>query len=350
MTHAMRRGRASDANLAASKAAECFQGLPYGYGRADLVYLVENNGKEIGVGPAAIAHYRFLVIRWTQDRDWNEPGERPVVFLRVDRTAEERGLSEARVRQLEYELNEAGLLTWTDRGDYHRSGVRDDEGHDPGGSPKSKSNPPFDRPFQQDTDEDRIKEIYEHHRPPLEANVKVLGGAEFHVLLVHAKSKGIFRAVDLVRLQRESERNRRKLLAEACSIRRRVDDWLDAGRDFLVMGDVNDGPGMDFYEQLFGRSALEIIMGDVFQPDRILRNLAGRPRWGQLGWRPSSARFRDRMTHDHINVLIDHVLHSPKLKASGHRIWNPFELEEAKPIKRELLDASDHFPVSVDLC
>ena len=222
-------------------------------------------------------------------------------------------------------------------------------GHDPGGSPKNKSNPPFDRPFQQDTDEDRIKEIYEHHRPPLEAKVKVLGGAEFHVLLVHAKSKGIFRAVDLVRLQRESERNRRKLLAEAYSIRRRVDDWLDAGRDFLVMGDVNDGPGMDFYEQLFGRSALEIIMGDVFQPDRILRNLAGRPRWGDFGWRPSSARFRDRMTHDHIDVLIDHVLHSPNLKVSGHRIWNPFELEEAKPIERELLDASDHFPVSVDL-
>ena len=128
MTHAMRRGRASDANLAASMAAECFQELPYSYGRADLVHLVENNGKEIGVGPAAIAHYRFLVIRWTQDRDWSEPGERPVVFPRVDRTAEERSLSEARVRQLEYELNEARLLTWTDRGDYHRSGVRDDEG------------------------------------------------------------------------------------------------------------------------------------------------------------------------------------------------------------------------------
>ena len=128
MTQSLRRGRASDANLAASMAAECFKGLPYGYGRSDLVHLVENNGKEIGVGPAAIAHYRFLVIRWTQDRDWSEPGEKPVVFLRVDRTAEERGLSEVRVRQLEYELNEAGLLTWTDRGDYHRSGVRNNEG------------------------------------------------------------------------------------------------------------------------------------------------------------------------------------------------------------------------------
>lgn len=221
--------------------------------------------------------------------------------------------------------------------------------HEPGGSQTSKTNPPFDSPFRQDTDEDRVKEIYKHYRPPLEAKAKMRGGAEFHILLVHAKSKGIFRAVDLVRLQRESERNRRKLLAEALSIRRRVDDWLAGGRDFLVMGDVNDGPGMDFYEQLFGRSALEIIMGDVFQPDKILLNPAGRPRWGNWGWRPSSARFRDRITEDHINVLIDHILHSPGLKASGHRIWNPFELKEAKPIKSELLRASDHFPVSLDL-
>ena len=128
MTQSLRRGRASDANLAASMAAECFQGLPDGYSHFDLVHLVENNGKEIGVGPAAIAHYRFLVIRWTQAREWREPGERPVVFLRVDRTAEERSLSEVRVRQFEYELNEAGLLTWTDRGNYHRSGTRDTQG------------------------------------------------------------------------------------------------------------------------------------------------------------------------------------------------------------------------------
>ena len=115
------------------------------------------------------------------------------------------------------------------------------------------------------------------------------------------------------------------------------------------MGDVNDGPGMDFCERLFGRSALEIIMGDLFEPDRILRNFAGRPRWGNFGWRPSSARFRDRITEDEVNLPIDHGLVSPGLNASGHRIWNPFQLAQAGPIRRELLDASDHFPVSLDI-
>ena len=128
MTQSLRRGRASDANLATSMAGECFQGLPYGFSRFDLMRLVEDNGKEIGVRQAAIAHYRFLVIRWTQDRDWTEPGERPVVFQRADTTAGERTLSVARVRELEYQLNEAGLLTWTDKGNYHRGGTRNAEG------------------------------------------------------------------------------------------------------------------------------------------------------------------------------------------------------------------------------
>ena len=50
-----------------------------------------------------------------------------------------------------------------------------------------------------------------------------------------------------------------------------------------------------------------------------------------------------------LGVTAPAVGHSPRPKASGHRIWNPFQLEEAKPIKRELLDASDRFPVSLDL-
>lgn len=218
-----------------------------------------------------------------------------------------------------------------------------------GGIKKSTETPRFNKRFEQDTDDDRIKEIYRHYRPPLEGKVTVHGGGEFYVLLVHAKSKKVFRPVTLVQLQQESERNRRKLFAEASSIRRRVEDWLDKEREFVVMGDVNDGPGMDYYEQLFGRSALEIIMGDIFKPDRVLRNLAGRPKWEKYGSRPSSTRFRHRITEDNIKVLIDHVLTSPGLEASRHRIWNPDELEEAKSIKDELLAASDHFPVSVDI-
>ncbi len=43
--------------------------------------------------------------------------------------------------------------------------------HAPGGKPSSKSNPPFNGEFYFDTDEDRIKELYKHYRPPLEVLV-----------------------------------------------------------------------------------------------------------------------------------------------------------------------------------
>ena len=118
------------------------------------------------------------------------------------------------------------------------------------------------------------------------------------------------------------------------------------------MGDINDGPGMDEYEMRFGRSGVEIIMGDLFEPDLILRSFSGRPVWKNNGWRPSSVRFKDRITEDYINVLIDHILISSKLKTSGqnpYQIWNPFENDTAKPIKADLLKASDHFPISINL-
>ena len=223
--------------------------------------------------------------------------------------------------------------------------------HAPGGKSDSKKNPKFNGVFLYDTDEDRIKEEYKFYRPPLEAKITVkANGKVFYAILVHPKSKGIFNSVDVLHFERENRRNRRKLFAECTWIRRRVDEWLDKDRDVVVLGDINDGPGMDAEEFQFARSAVENIMGDLFEPDRVLRNHAGRPKWTNYGWEPSSTSFKDRITEDYIHVLIDHVLVSKGLEPSGekaHVVWNPFRVDVAKPIKQQLLDASDHFPVSL---
>jgi endonuclease/exonuclease/phosphatase family metal-dependent hydrolase len=223
--------------------------------------------------------------------------------------------------------------------------------HDPGGSPGTQKNPPFKEQFYVDSDEDGIKEVYKHYRPPLEAKVKPKsGGTSFWIMVVHAKSKGIFNAMDRVHFERTSERNRRKLFAECSSIRRRVDEWLAKDRPVVVMGDINDGPGFDFYEERFGRSAVELIMGSIFSPDDILRNVVGAPKWGRFGWEPSSARFPDPFTNDRVNALIDHIMVSRHLKfqEEGY-VWNPFQNEAAKDIKDHLVKASDHFPITVDI-
>lgn len=224
--------------------------------------------------------------------------------------------------------------------------------HTPGGKANSRSNPPFDGEFVYDTDDDDIKEVYRHYRPPLEVKVQLQNGEEFYVLGVHTKSKGIFNSVDLVHLEQESRRARLKLFAECAWVRRRVEDWIKDNRHFVVMGDVNDGPGMDFYEMRYGRSAVEIIMGDIFEQQTILRNYVGRPKWTRYGWNPSSASFKDQITETYINVLIDHILGSQDLPVVGDApltIWNPWQVDDLKPHKQIFKDASDHFPVTLDI-
>lgn len=225
--------------------------------------------------------------------------------------------------------------------------------HDPGGRAGHKTNPPFNEAFQADSDADGIKELYKHYRPPLEAKVsRADGGADFWILVAHAKSKGIFSAMDRVHFERTSDRNRRKLFAECSSIRLRVEEWLEEDRPLVVMGDINDGPGFDYYESRFGRSAVELILGDVFDVDAMLRYPIGRPKFGRYGWEPSTARFTDSFTNDQVNALIDHIMTSTKIEPAGTEgalVWNPFQLDDAKPHKQALLDASDHFPVTYEI-
>ena len=224
--------------------------------------------------------------------------------------------------------------------------------HDPGGSAGTVRNPRFNESFQADSDGDKIMELYKHYRPPLEAKIaRADGGDDFWLLVAHAKSKGIFSSMDRYNFDRTSERNRRKLFAECQSIRKRVDEWLDEDRKVIVMGDINDGPGFDFYESRFGKSAVELIIGDLYDRDKLLKYYIGRPKFGRFGWEPSTARFRDSYTGDLVNALIDHIIVSADFNPIGdqpNKVWNPWQLDEAEPLKQALLDASDHFPVTFE--
>ena len=224
--------------------------------------------------------------------------------------------------------------------------------HTPGGATTSKSNPVFNGQLWFDTDDDSIDEVYTMYRPPLEVEVTVHAAQQkFRLMLVHAKSKVVYNPTDRIRFDRESLSNRRKLVAECTWIRRRVDEWLHAGHKVVVMGDINDGPGMDFYEATFGKSGVEIIMGDIFNPEFILRHPGGRGKWGTYGWEPSTTNFKDPFTNRTINAQIDHILASGEMPIhkGSYRIWNPNELQEAKAISRSLKVASDHYPVTLDL-
>ena len=216
--------------------------------------------------------------------------------------------------------------------------------------------PRFDSVYPLDLDGDGRIDLHRFSKPPLETDITVkASGAAFRLIGVHAKSKAPHGAETREEVFRISLLNRRKQLAQCAWLRCRVEEHLDRGDDVIILGDFNDGPGMDRYVRIFGRSGVEIVMGDVGEPERILRNPFARRGKPPYGARPSTARFYNRETRAFLNALIDFVMITPDLARRVEpvwRIWHPFDDAEcfADPaFRQDLLDASDHFPVSVDI-
>lgn len=214
--------------------------------------------------------------------------------------------------------------------------------------------PRFDSVLPLDIDNDGWVDLHSFSKPPLEAEVAI-GETRLRLIGVHAKSKAPHGAQSEAEAVAMQIANRRKQLAQCEWIRRRVDHHLDAGEAVVVLGDFNDGPGVDKYERLFGRSGVELVMGPAGAPDRQLRNpFAAQRMVPGFGPRPSSARFYIHHDRRWLNALIDFVMLSPDLAttAANWRIWHPFDDKACyadEALRTALLDASDHFPVSVDL-
>ncbi|WP_101339787.1 endonuclease/exonuclease/phosphatase family protein [Cereibacter azotoformans] len=223
--------------------------------------------------------------------------------------------------------------------------------HDPQASPKA---PRFDGIFRFDIDVDAAPEAIRFSKPPLELAVRADGHA-LRLIGVHAKSKAGRGARNGAEEVRIAIQNRRQQLAECVWIRRRVAALLARHQSVMVMGDFNDGPGLDEYEKLFGHSGVEIVLGLDEPPELRLHEPHARMALTQrVGVQPSSARFWLAPEDQYFEALLDFIMISPDLAEKGPRwrIWHPLndpncfripELQEA------LLAASDHFPVTLDI-
>ncbi|SDY61094.1 Endonuclease/Exonuclease/phosphatase family protein [Jannaschia faecimaris] len=217
--------------------------------------------------------------------------------------------------------------------------------HKPG---ESDDAPRFDRTLGMDLDTDLRAERLVWSKPPLELDLETPAGP-LHLIGVHAKSKAAHGATDAQDALRINILNRRKQLAQCIWLRRRVDQRLAEGRDLIVAGDFNDGPGLDRFETLFGRSGVEIVLGDganaLWDPN------AKPPRLGAAV--PSTARFWDNRNKRYLNALIDFAMVSQSLRDRAQwTILHPFDAPQAAEdvaLRNALLDASDHFPVVLDL-
>ena len=231
--------------------------------------------------------------------------------------------------------------------------------HDPQGVPAhshgSPEAPRFDTTFRYDLDADMVSETIRFSKPPLELAVTTPEGQSLRLIGVHAKSKNPHGTTGREAQIRLSIENRRKQLAQCLWLRQRVEAHLAAGDSLVVMGDLNDGPGLDEFEKLFGHSGVEIVLGTT--PDPALRLTdphAAMALQSRVAVQPTTARFYLAPQKRFFEALLDFIMVSPDLaaRAPDWRIWHPFNdpAVTASPELREaLLQASDHFPVTLDL-
>ncbi|GAB5448246.1 endonuclease/exonuclease/phosphatase family protein [Gymnodinialimonas sp.] len=214
--------------------------------------------------------------------------------------------------------------------------------------------PRFDGEFAIDLDIDATEDLVRFSKPPLEAALETPVGP-IRLIGAHVKSKAPHGAKSDADVMRMAIANRRKQLAQCIWLRRRVEAHLEAGEALIVAGDLNDGPGLDEYEALFGRSGLEIVLGSAGAAERRLFDPhAAQALVSKLSATPTTARFFKRHENRYLQALLDYVMVSPGLRprAGRWRIWHPFDDPDCwgrTDLREALLTASDHFPVSLDL-
>lgn len=183
------------------------------------------------------------------------------------------------------------------------------------------------QPWPVDIIGDLVVEGYSFTREPLAVELTV-SGRRMHLVNLHSKSKYIHGGRRLWENEAtrpqfiaQTVRNRRRISAELMRLRQWLDAALEADPEarIAVVGDMNDGPGVDFFEARYLiNNVVAIIAGNPFNPRRMLRH-AFIDR--QLKEQNFTARFDDFI--DDIPdrpLLLDHILLSPSLYWGGLRM------------------------------
>jgi endonuclease/exonuclease/phosphatase family metal-dependent hydrolase len=218
--------------------------------------------------------------------------------------------------------------------------------HDPRGAVR------FDGVWRYDLNNDGVPEPIRPSKPALELEIRAKG-SHLRLIGVHVKSKAPHGARHEAEAARIAIDNRRKQLAECLWLRERVDEHLDAQDDLIVLGDFNDGPGLDEFERLFGHSGVEVVMGTTLPEQRRLYDPHAEMAW-KSRLQPTTARFWNVEHARYFEALLDFIMVSPGLAAQmpRWRIWHPLndpKCWEVPELRDALLTASDHFPVTIDL-
>lgn len=218
--------------------------------------------------------------------------------------------------------------------------------------------------WDSDIDGDGVLKPYHFTRQPLVVDLSI-GGSPLQMISVHTKSSFVNKGEELW----ENEATRQQYVVAALSARRRnssegmrlrryLDRRLveDPKAPIIVAGDLNDGPGLDYFEERYlTHNVTDILVGSAYDPERLfVHALHDVPKADRY-----TAVFDDFVTGEKDRqLLLDHLLVSPgltrrrglrRVDGSGtvhHAEWSA--QTTSKGSKRDQRP-SDHRPVSVVL-
>jgi hypothetical protein len=188
---------------------------------------------------------------------------------------------------------------------------------------------------------DEKEKKYGFSRKPLIAKVTPRIGKKrpFLLAVVHQKSKKVYSNDEA-----EPYDNRKKIIAQGRRLRSILFGMLEKGiaDRFIIMGDINDGPGFDYYEKSLVESGVEAHLGSVLEPETVLHSFVSLAKGGIPTHPFKPAAQIDHMLYPH---EMDHGLDRPKVKKGSGRVRT-----DLVSIKKNGKDRdSDHAPTELEL-
>ena len=181
---------------------------------------------------------------------------------------------------------------------------------------------------------------YQFSRKPLIVKVtpKIGDKTPFILAVVHQKSKKTYSSD-----QKEPINNRKKIIAQGLRLREIIFKMMDDGiaDRFMIMGDINDGPGFDKHEALLLKSGVESHIGSVLAPETVLHSFVdlsdgvGIP---SHSFKPPSQIDHMLYTHD-----MAHGTKKPKVKNNSGKVRTDLVDIKKDGKKRD----SDHAPIEL---
>jgi len=209
--------------------------------------------------------------------------------------------------------------------------------------------------WEADVDGDAILDTYRFTRTPLVVDL-MFGDQPLQLIVAHTKSNFINMGRDLWENPAtrqafivEALTNRRRISAEGMRIRRYLDARLaaDAAAPIIVLGDLNDGPGLDYFEELYlTHNVTDIVVGSAYRPEWQFTHA----QHDVPAARRYTAVFEDFVpTRVLRRLLLDHILLSPRLRGSGAIRHAEYDAQVVNGGLRRQDRPTDHRPVTVDL-